>query len=335
MVSVFKNLVIHFRTWIKFLIILAIGLGIIFFIVFSVYKPVYAVTISGEFLGYTDDKGELQDKINEYMKSGDSDHVAFVDIEVLPDYSFCLVKKDLATEDNKIFNEVIETGITYYKYYAILVDSEEKYYVSTYQECEDIIQQLKDKDSENKDSISYVVKYETELKDFTDTDTVVASLYVEKKPEIPKVSTSTRLGSVTTSINVNYNYVDLGINFINPISGTVTSRFGSVSSIRSSVHTGLDIGASTGTPIKAAAAGTVTFSGTKGSFGKLITIDHGNGVMTYYAHCSALYKSVGETVNQGDVIAAVGSTGNSTGPHLHLEVRVNGVAYNPRNYFSY
>ena len=58
MVSVFKNLVIHFRTWIKFLIILAIGLGIIFFIVFSVYKPVYAVTISGNFLGYTDDKSE-------------------------------------------------------------------------------------------------------------------------------------------------------------------------------------------------------------------------------------------------------------------------------------
>lgn len=337
MVSVFKNLFIHFRTWIKFLIILAIGLGIICFIVFSVYKPVYAVTISGDFLGYTDDKSELQENINEYMKSGDSDQVAFVDIETLPEYSFCLVKKDLETTDDKIFEEVIDTGITYYKYYAILVDSEEKYYVSSYQECESVIQQLKDKDSENKDNISYVVKYETELKEFTDTDTVVASLYVEKEPEpvIPKVSSSTRLGSVTTSINVNYNYVNVGVNFINPVSGTITSRFGSVSSIRSSVHTGLDIAASTGTPISAAASGTVTFSGRKGSFGYLITIDHGNGVMTYYAHCSALYKSVGEVVNQGDIIAAVGSTGNSTGPHLHLEVRVNGVAYNPINYFAY
>ena len=62
---------------------------------------------------------------------------------------------------------------------------------------------------------------------------------------------------------------------------------------------------------------------------------HGNGVLTYYAHCSRLYKSVGEYVDQGDIIAAVGSTGNSTGPHLHLEVRVNGVAYNPIDYFSY
>ena len=68
MVSVFKNVVIQLRKWMKFLIILAIGLGIILFIVFSTYKPMYSVTLSGEFLGYTDDKRALQDKISEYMK---------------------------------------------------------------------------------------------------------------------------------------------------------------------------------------------------------------------------------------------------------------------------
>ena len=64
----------------------------------------------------------------------------------------------------------------------------------------------------------------------------------------------------------------------------------------------------------------------------MVGINHGNGVETYYAHCSKLYVGVGKQVNQGDVIAAVGNTGNSTGPHLHLEIRVNGVAYNPQNY---
>ena len=64
----------------------------------------------------------------------------------------------------------------------------------------------------------------------------------------------------------------------------------------------------------------------------MIVVSHGNGVQTYYAHCSKLYASVGQSVAQGEIIAAVGSTGNSTGPHLHLEVRVNGVAYNPQNY---
>lgn len=68
MVSVFKNLIIHLRRWMKFLIILAIGLGIILFIVFSTYKPMYLVTVNGKKLGYTDNKKEMQDKINEYMK---------------------------------------------------------------------------------------------------------------------------------------------------------------------------------------------------------------------------------------------------------------------------
>lgn len=68
MVGVFKNLVVHLRRWMKFLIILAIGLGIILFVVFSTYKPMYSVTLDGSFLGYTDNKKELQKKINEYME---------------------------------------------------------------------------------------------------------------------------------------------------------------------------------------------------------------------------------------------------------------------------
>ena len=83
---------------------------------------------------------------------------------------------------------------------------------------------------------------------------------------------------------------------------------------------------------KAAAGGKVIFSGTKGSYGKMIVIDHGNGVETYYCHCSSLIASAGESVSQGEVIAKVGSTGNSTGPHLHLEIRIDGTAINPQKY---
>lgn len=244
-------------------------------------------------------------------------------------------KKDSKVDNDGIFNKIISTGITYYKYYAIMVNSEEKYYVSTFQECENIIGQLKEKDSENVDSISYVVKYETNLQGFTSVDTAVAELYIEK-PKVPTFSPTTVAGSVATGANISYAKVDLGgISFINPIQGSITSRFGVLSHIRSSYHTGLDIGSSIGTPIAAAASGTVAFSGRKSAYGNLITIDHGNGVVTYYAHCSSLYKSVGEVVNQGDIIAAVGMTGNTTGPHLHIEVRVNGVAYNPVDYFNY
>ena len=117
-----------------------------------------------------------------------------------------------------------------------------------------------------------------------------------------------------------------------PISGTITSRYGVSSSIRKSTHTGLDISATTGTPIKAVAGGTVTCASYTGSYGNLVKIDHGNGVETWYGHTSKMYVKVGQKISSGDVIAAVGSTGNSTGPHLHFEIRVNGVAYNPQNY---
>lgn len=252
----------------------------------------------------------------------------------MPEYSFCLRKKDSEVDNEKIFNQIVSTGITYYKYYAVMVNSEEKYYVSTFQECENIIANLKEKDSENVDSISYIVKYETNLQSFTQADTVVAELFVEK-PKTPTYSPTTVAGKVATGSNISYTKVNLGVSFINPVYGSITSRFGVLSNIRSSYHTGLDIGSSVGTPIAAAARGTVAFSGRKSAYGNLITIDHGNGVVTYYAHCNSLYKSVGEVVEQGDIIASVGMTGNTTGPHLHLEVRVNGVAYNPIDYFNY
>ena len=119
---------------------------------------------------------------------------------------------------------------------------------------------------------------------------------------------------------------------VTPVQGSVTSRFGVVSSIRSGAHTGTDICCPIGTQIKAVASGTVTFAQMNGSYGNLIKVSHGNGVETWYAHCKELYATVGQQVNAGDVIAAVGMTGNTTGPHLHLEIRVNGTAINPQNY---
>ena len=117
-----------------------------------------------------------------------------------------------------------------------------------------------------------------------------------------------------------------------PVTGSISSRFGARGSSRSSIHTGLDIASSSGNGIRAVAAGTVVYAGYRGSYGNLIIIDHGNGVQSYYAHCSALYVSQGQAVDTNTTIGAVGSTGNSTGPHLHLELRVNGSPVNPQSY---
>ena len=113
-----------------------------------------------------------------------------------------------------------------------------------------------------------------------------------------------------------------------PIYGPISSYYGS----RGGTHTGMDITAPVGTAIKAADAGTVTGACYQGGYGNFITINHGNGMVTRYAHCSAINVSVGQNVSRGTVIGKVGSTGRSTGPHLHFEVLVNGGFRNPLNY---
>jgi murein DD-endopeptidase MepM/ murein hydrolase activator NlpD len=117
--------------------------------------------------------------------------------------------------------------------------------------------------------------------------------------------------------------------FIWPVSGPVTSGFGWR---WGRMHEGIDISASTGTPIRAAAAGSVIVAGWSGGYGNLVVIDHGGGVSTAYGHQSAIGSGVGQTVAQGQVIGYVGSTGNSTGPHLHFEVRINGSPVDPMGY---
>ena len=335
----FKKVLIHTRRGIKFIILFMIAAFLIVGAIAFLYKPTYSVFINGEQVGYTENRTELQHKINDYVEKGDgtSGNVAFVQVNNMPEYKLCLLKKNIVTNDDEIFDDIKSQGVTYYRYYAIADNQEEKLYVSNFEEAESVVNTLKEKDSSNIESISIVEKYETELKDLVSTDEAVSKLYVEK----PKVVTVAKksssnvyqaTGTVNTKLTTSSGKANLGISLIRPVSGTITSRFGAGSSIRRSSHTGLDIAAPSGTTVVAAASGTVTFSGYKGSYGNMLVISHGNGVQTYYAHCSKLYVGTGTQVSQGQSIAAVGSTGNSTGPHLQLEIRVNGVAYNPQNY---
>lgn len=122
---------------------------------------------------------------------------------------------------------------------------------------------------------------------------------------------------------------------IQPADGWVTSRFGyrtSPFTDRKEFHKGLDIANRKGTPILAAAAGVISFVGKKSHMGKVVVIDHGHGMVTRYAHLSETLKKRGERVGRGDVIAQMGNSGRSTGPHLHYEVLLNGVHVNPSNF---
>ena len=120
--------------------------------------------------------------------------------------------------------------------------------------------------------------------------------------------------------------------FMHPLNGkgSISSQYGSR---WGTFHRGIDIAAPSGTPIYASASGTVIYSGfNTGGFGNFVMIDHGNGYQTYYAHNKSLNVKVGQKVSKGQQIATVGSTGNSTGNHVHFEIRLNGTPINPYSY---
>ena len=162
-----------------------------------------------------------------------------------------------------------------------------------------------------------LVTYRDDLS--TGTDIIKEEITVEAVPKIIEV------GTVNPPT------------YIWPCYGTISSYFGSRSSPTagaSTNHKGIDIAVSTGTSVMATSGGTVTVAGWQSGYGYVVYIDHGNGVVSRYGHLSKILVSVGQTVSQGDVIARSGNTGNSTGPHLHFEIRVNGTAVNPLSYLN-
>ncbi len=328
-INIIKRGISYFKKSVNLILLIVIAGIIIAIFTAYLFKPTYSVTLDGEFIGYTQNKSGLQARINNAIQKGDGQNLAFIQINSMPEYELCLLKKDVQTNDDEIYNKIVGQGVSYYRYYAILEDDEEKYYLSNFEDAEEVVNELKDKESTNIDKITVLEKYNTSNAEFTDVETCVAGLY-KKKVVVKKYASTGSTGIPPTSVN-NGAKVELGISLIRPTSGTITSRFGNRSRDN---HKGLDIGASKGTPIYAAASGTVSVSqyGYGGGYGNYILLSHGNGVQTLYGHCSELCVSEGEYVSQGQLIARVGSTGVSTGNHLHFEVRVNGVAQDPQNY---
>jgi murein DD-endopeptidase MepM/ murein hydrolase activator NlpD len=122
-----------------------------------------------------------------------------------------------------------------------------------------------------------------------------------------------------------------------PSPGYITSGFGRrTDPVRGGIghHMGMDFDANTGDPVKAAAGGVVSFAGVKSGYGKVVEIDHGNGYSTLYGHNSRLLVRAGDIVRSGQQLAKAGSTGKSTGPHVHFEVHVNGRPVNPRKFLD-
>ena len=314
----------------KVIAIVISGFLLILAIIFIKYKPVYEVTIAGEKLGYIEKVDEFKNLIEEKIINQEGEYIENISLIQEPEYSFKLLKRTSNLNTDEVIEKLktADTVITY-KYYEVALNNETKSYVKTLEEAEKVVNEIKKEFSEDNLELDLQIneKYTESIESVTTNNLEVATASVEnaaKEMKEENENKSKEEDAIATVNNIKLSVL--------PVTGRITSRFGERSSLRRSTHTGLDIACTTGTDIKVVSNGTVTFSGKKGSYGNLIIVDHGNGVETWYGHCSKLYAKVGDKVNAGDVISAVGSTGNSTGPHLHFEIRINGNCVNPQNY---
>lgn len=173
------------------------------------------------------------------------------------------------------------------------------------------------------------------INDLSDNEKKLQEQITEFKQEQAQIEA--QIAAANNSLNVDIQYTGGEMLWPVAVSGTViTSGFGVREHPIQGVvkqHTGLDIGgAPLGTPVVAAADGIVTYAGWLGGYGNCVMINHGDGIVTLYGHGNEVLTEVGKQVKQGDIIMALGSTGNSTGPHCHFEVRVNGSYVNPLNF---
>ena len=303
------------KEWFKLINLVAIALFIIMTVIFMKYKLVCSVSISGEHIGYVQNKELVEEKVNDMLALEGTNNIAFVDC-IVPEYNLAFINNNIDVNDNSVLAKIEENTKMTYKYYAVTLNGKQKSVVDSLEEAEKLVTGMKKKYEDNvKFTIGINEIYTQNIDEYNVIDIKVAKQAVSK--ELKKIENASVHGVYLSQ---------------KPITGVITSRFGSRESIRSYPHNGLDIAAPYGTSIKSASKGKVIFSGDKGSYGNLIIVDCGNGVQIYYGHCSKLYAKVGDKVNAGDIIAAVGSTGNSTGNHLHFEIKVNGVSVNPQNY---
>ena len=324
----------------RFILFTAISLVMIFTAVYltvlNTYKPAVKTYINGEFIGYFSDEQQFDEVYNDLVAEKQNiDENVKVYLESEPTFEQSYIRDSLLEEQNVYTNLRAEIK-TEYTIYELVVDGEKQMTFTAEDQAEDYINQLKAEVSDINANIE--VEKVSELEDVTSTeraDDILAGIVDRNKPvEIPKEEEEPQTTNATQYTASVYNGTVASVADGTKVWPTVYSRI-NCDYLGYYGHNGVDIGGASGTPIYAYMGGTVTFSGwdTTG-YGNCIKISHGNGLVTIYAHCSALYVSAGQQVSAGQTIAGIGMTGWATGNHLHFEVRVNGVPVNPWTYLN-
>lgn len=326
------------RFIISTIIILVLIFSAVMVTVLNMYKPTVKAYINEEFIGYFSSEQQFNEVYNELVTEKQNiDPNVKVYLESEPSFEKCYIRDKVLEEQNVYTNLRAETK-TEFTIYNVAVDGENKMTFMNKDEANKYCENLKKEVAK----LTTEIKEEKtpELKEVTSVeraDSILKDIVDRNKPvEVPKAIVTKAVVAKSTSTNAT-----ASVSVANTAStqGGVwptTSRY--ISSPYGwrwgSFHTGTDIAGRNGDPIYAYKSGLITFAGWQTSYGNIVKIDHGNGISTWYAHCSSLLLSAGTQVSQGQLIAKMGSTGYSTGNHLHFEVRINGVHTNSYNYIA-
>ena len=307
------------------------------------FKFVYMVEMGGVELGLVNDKDKFEKDIKDTLENLE-EPVVSAKLQENPKYSLRLVDKDdIDVDDNYVFAKVEEKIEKTYRYYNIKEDDKLLAKVSTKEEKDNLLKELEEakqvkdlKVEEEKTKEYYIISYE-EAKQLASTN--VDNIENEKKNKLEKekiekrntniVKNIRRGGTVSASSSSNASAMLGSLSFRRPLNSSRVSA----GYLGYPGHRGIDFPSPQGTPVMAAESGTVTtVMYSNKSYGNRVIIDHGNGISTLYGHNSTIGVSLGQKVSKGQTIAGVGSTGNSTGNHVHFEIRINGKPINPTSY---
>lgn len=310
-----------FLNTIKFVVFTILSLILVFSAVFitvlNTYKPVVKAYINQEFIGYFSTKQHFDEVFNELVNEKQNvDSSSKVYLESEPTFETSYVRESLLKEQN-VYTNLRSQIKTEYTIYDVLVNDEKK---MSFENQDDANKYAKNLENEIANIDVKVKEEKTEvLNEITseeNANSIVKELIDEKgKPLNVKSDNTTIIASGIWPTTSRY------------VSSPYGWRWGTI-------HTGTDIAGKAGDPILAYLSGTVTYSGWASSYGNIVKIDHGRGLSTWYAHNSKLLVKVGQKVEQGQTIALMGSTGFSTGNHLHFEVRINGIHVNSYPYIQ-
>lgn len=320
----------------RFIFFTVLTIGLIFsavlVTVLNTYKPAVKAYLNGKFVGYFSSEQQFDEVYNDLVtekQSIDPNVKVYLDYEPTFETSYI---KDSVVENQNVYTNLRAEIKTEYTIYNVAVDGENKMTFNTQDEANKYAESLKKEVSKLKTEVK--VEKVSELGEMTSIEranSILKDIVDRNKPVVtPKVTYNTNKRNVTKAPTIGATQVAATGGGVWP---TVNRRV-NCAYMGYSGHTGIDLGGAIGTAIYAYKSGTVTFAGWGTGYGLHVKVDHGNGMSTLYAHCSELLVSAGQQVSEGQMIAKIGMTGYTTGPHVHFEVRLNGVPVNPYGYIA-